>query len=242
MPRAISEIMNPELFHVRPDEVVDTVLDDLDALDIGAAPVIDERGRPIGVISLRDCVFREGITVAQRMSRPPICVRSSVPIELAARILAESGVHRLVVVDDNGHAVGMVSSSDVLRGLLGLPARHPGAFPHFDRATGLTWTDDIPFEIDHVEAAPEGAGVILLSHGGPGIPETIVWLEGARDLRARLLDMLLLPQERPELTHLLARGHLRFRVAEVPDPDERARLVRGPIQAAHPGAPIGLVT
>jgi CBS-domain-containing membrane protein len=46
-------------------------------------------------------------------------------------MLAEHGTHQLVVVDDNGRAIGMVSAVDFVRGLLGVPAEHPHTFDRF---------------------------------------------------------------------------------------------------------------
>ena len=55
-------------------------------------------------------------------------VKETDTIEEGAKKLAATDFHHLVVVDAKGVAVGMVSSVDFLRALLGLEPRHPKAF------------------------------------------------------------------------------------------------------------------
>src|SRR5205085_5868355 len=133
---------------------------------ITAAPVVDGDQRVIGLISLRDVADAlPGMTVGDRMTRPAVFVRAEETISAAARLLADTGFHHLPVVDPDGRAVGFVSALDLLRGLLGEPAPHPSVFPHLEQRTGLAWTDEHPLAFDHVEAAPDGAGLLLLIHG-----------------------------------------------------------------------------
>jgi hypothetical protein len=223
MALTVREIMNRELYTTRPSERADSVLSDIMALDVGGCPVVDEDHCVVGVVSARDLFDARGATrVGERMSAPAIVLDAGAPIREAARLMAEADVHRIVVVDDN-RAVGLVSSLDVIRGLLGMPARHPRTFPHYDVRTGLVWTDDHPLDPEHVEAAPDGAGVLLLVHGGAQKPETIVWGESADNLRERLLEYLRTPPGGPTIiSHWRGRGELRFRCAAVEDPSERS--------------------
>jgi CBS domain-containing protein len=215
MALTVDEIMNRELLTLRPDEPVPWVIGYLMALGITAAPVVDEAGVPIGVVSLRDCVGRPpGATARDCMTTPVTTVLEHARVEVAARELVEKRRHRLVVVDVPGHAVGMVSAVDFVAALLGLPAAHPETLPHYDRGTGLIWADDTPLAMRHVEAAPEGPGLLLLVRGGVGERERVVWTEVTRSLRGRVLDLLSQPQP-PTLRALLAQGGLRFRTAPV---------------------------
>jgi CBS domain-containing protein len=140
----------------------------------------------------------------------------------AGRLLAHTAYHRLVVIDGEGRVAGMVSALDVMRGLLGLPAVHPASFPHLDPELGLVWTDDQPLVAGGLEAAPDGPGIIVLTHGGAGIPERVVWVESARDVYTRLTDLVSTPQtEQPVLAYWLGRGPLRFRATAVSQEDLR---------------------
>lgn len=222
MATKVREIMNRELFSVRPDHLAADVLNGILTYGITGAPVVDAEARPVGMVSLRDLVSRTGARAADLMTSPAVTVHAEAPISEAGRMLAETGYHRLVVVDWEGRAVGVVSSLDVVRGLMGLPASHPAAFPHLDPRTRLTWTDDRPLDTAHLDAGTAGPGLIVLVHGGASLPERVVWAESCEDVFARLQEMLRRPQvEEPVLGWWLARGGLRFRVALAEDPVKR---------------------
>jgi CBS domain-containing protein len=228
----VREIMNPELFSVGPEESVETTLAGILALGITGVPVVNGQRKPVGLVSLRDLVGdRPGATAGERMTRPPVTVPAEARIREAAGCLARTGYHRLIVVDDLGRAVGMVSSLDVIRGLLGLPAPHPASFPHLDRETGLSWTDERPLELAEIGAAPEGPGVLMLLHGGAEVPERVVWAESSESVRSRLREMLAAPQ--PDLLAAwLEHGSLLFRAASAGDPAERAEALAAVLQRA----------
>jgi CBS domain-containing protein len=218
----VHEVMNRELFSVSPEESVESALQAILALGITGAAVVDEHGVPLGHISLRDLVRdRAGKTARDRMTRPAATVSTETRIAEAARRLAKTGYHRLIVVDASGRAVGMVSSLDVIRGLLGLPAPHPAAFPHLDSETGLSWSDDLPLGPEDVDAALDGPGVLVLLSGDAGVADRVVWAESSERLRSRLKEMLTTAQPEP-LAAWLEHGRLRFRVASAPEPAERA--------------------
>jgi CBS domain-containing protein len=235
----VKEIMNRELFSLHAGDSADDVLADLLALRITGAPVVDGEGRPLGVISLSDLTGpRRGETAGALMTKPAAVVPTEAPIAEAGRLLAETGYHRLVVVTADGVAVGLVSALDVVRGLLGIPAMHPASFPHLDPRTGLVWTDDWPLDLEHLEAAPDGPGLVVLTHGGAGLPESTVWAESCHNVYARLADIVSTPQtDHPGLAFWLDRGPLRFRAAPLaesawhrlaPAVPPRQRLPAGP--------------
>lgn len=219
MGSVVKDVMNPELFHLRPTDSVEDALNGLLGFGITGAPVLDETGRPLGMVSLRELAQRRtGQAVSEIMASPALVVSREASVAEGARTLAESGHHRLVVVDEGGHAVGNVSALDLLRALLGLAAAHPAAFPHLDRESGLTWSDPAPLELSAIEAAPDGPGVLALLWEDVSGREHVVWAEAAHNIYTRLVDMLSGPQtDRPVLASWLARGRLRFRCARVDD-------------------------
>ena len=229
MARIVSEVMNSEVFHLRTDDDVDHALVYLDGLGISGAPVLERTGQLVGVISLKDLIRRGPATVGERMGRPAVAVRAQESLHDAAVVLAERGFRRLPVVDDDGTLVGVASALDVLRGLLGIPAAHPDSFPHYDRATGLNWSDDRRLALDQIAAAPNGPGIVMLRVGGVNMSERTVWSEAASNLRARLRSILSDPQDNPALRRLLERytGQLRFRFASVPDAVRRHEALSG---------------
>ncbi|MBX3219483.1 MAG: CBS domain-containing protein [Labilithrix sp.] len=129
MPKTVADIMNPKLLYIRDGDRVSLARRHIIEFGITAVPVLDETHRPVGVVSLRDLAgddrahFQPSGTVET--------VKASATVEEGARLLAESEYHHLVVVDELGVAVGMVSSLDFVRAFIGLPPRHPERFQRF---------------------------------------------------------------------------------------------------------------
>jgi predicted transcriptional regulator len=131
MAKRVRDIMNSELFSLRPETSIEDALGSVLAMGITAAPILADDGKPLGMVSLRDLVQQDrGDHVEQRMSRPVATVGIDEDVQAAGKRLADAGVHRLVVVDEQGRATGVVAAVDLVRGLLGLEADHPAQFPH----------------------------------------------------------------------------------------------------------------
>jgi CBS domain-containing protein len=86
---------------------------------ISAVPIVDEQGVPVGIVSESDLLTKEGALADAIMTRPPITVRADASIAQAARVMRERNVRRLVVVDERGKIVGIVSRSDFFPKSLG---------------------------------------------------------------------------------------------------------------------------
>jgi CBS-domain-containing membrane protein len=126
--RTVREIMNAKLLYIRDGDRVSLAKTHILRFGVTAVPVLDETHRPVGMVSLRD-LEQDSESVS---ARGEVCtVMDTDPVEAAARRLAETDYHHLVVVDDKGVAVGMVSAVDFLRAMLGMPARHPKPFDTF---------------------------------------------------------------------------------------------------------------
>lgn len=232
---SVAEVMNRELFTLRPEERLDDAVRFLVALSIGGAPVV-ESAIPVGMVSIHDLLaVREGTTVRERMSYPVLTTHGDTTIEEAARVVGERGVHRIVVVDDAGRALGIASAVDLMRGLLGIPVTHPPTFPHFDPATGLKWTDDAPLDRAHAELSPEGSGLVVLVRGGAGVRERVIWAECCDDIRARALAMVVNGPEEPiTLRQLLLRPEgLRFRAAPSNNDVDKKRALKRILSDAY---------
>lgn len=124
----VAEIMNPKLLYVRDGDRLSLVRSHILKFGVTAVPVLDDGHRPVGVVSLRD-VSSDSEHV--KMSSPAKTVRKGATIEEGARALADANVHHLVVIDDDGVAVGMVSALDFVRAFVERPARHPEAFDRY---------------------------------------------------------------------------------------------------------------
>jgi CBS-domain-containing membrane protein len=129
MTQTVRDVMNAKLLYIRSGDPIGLARRHIINFGVTAIPVLDETHRPVGVVSLRDLAKDDGYRFE------PVGVVATVPstlsVEEGARRLAESGHHHLVVVDEKGVAVGMVSSLDFLRALVGLPVQHPKMFDRF---------------------------------------------------------------------------------------------------------------
>jgi CBS domain-containing protein len=91
---------------------------------ISAAPVIDEAGRPVGVLSQSDIMVHDaagaigGTTLVQDLMTPAVfAVSPETPASEVIESLLALRVHRLFVVDPQGVLIGVISAVDVLRHL-----------------------------------------------------------------------------------------------------------------------------
>lgn len=220
----VAQAMSSELFAVGPAEPVEHVLRYLLLLGLTGAPVIDEEGKPVGMLSLRDVLTREGETVGERMSAPVVMIWSGATLEDAAHLLSDTGHHRLVVVDNRGVAVGMLSSLDIVRAMVGKVPAHPNVRADFDEHTGLLWTADERLDFEHVQHAPQAPGLFLLTERSQDGLDRVVWIEAVDDIRARLMDLVLRRTARPvPIASAIEQGALHFRAALEPNAAARER-------------------
>jgi hypothetical protein len=227
MSRCIGEIMNRELLAVLPETPARAVRELMRTFAVGAVPVLDERRRPLGMVTAHALLDVEG-TAFDRMIRPALCIEGSTGIDEASRRLAQADTHHLVVVDGAGGAVGVVSVLDVLRATHDMPAHHPAAFPHWDAATQSSWTDEWPLDAAHASHAPDASGILVLVGGLLGEADAVVWVEACNNVRERVRALAGLGSSaEPALARLLERHDLRFRATAVRDEGDRERIARG---------------
>ncbi|MCX5737839.1 MAG: CBS domain-containing protein [Proteobacteria bacterium] len=143
-PRRVFELMNPDVVTLRPDHTLVEAQEILATKSVSGAPVVDESGRVLGVVSQNDLVRKAAHpdTVAQagqffssvedyadlgttrvaassqRVSdvfTPRVySVNRDTGVAVAANIMRERRIHRLLVID-KGVLVGILSSLDLLR-------------------------------------------------------------------------------------------------------------------------------
>ncbi|MFF8278534.1 CBS domain-containing protein [Streptomyces lateritius] len=133
--RTVGDVMTEEVVTLRPSTPLQEVAALLDANDIVAAPVIDDDGIPVGVVSASDVLRHEtgrpdpqgpdgsdehawgkarARTAGALMSSPVFTARADWTIPRAARELRSRHVKQLPVVSDDGLLTGIVSRSDLL--------------------------------------------------------------------------------------------------------------------------------
>ncbi|WP_329289209.1 CBS domain-containing protein [Streptomyces pseudovenezuelae] len=137
--RLVEDLMTTTVVSVRRDLGFKDIVQNLTEHDITAVPVVDDQGRPIGVVSEADLLRRQesqadpgghlsaahllptesakahALTAGELMTSPAVTARPQWSVVEAARAMAHHHVKRLPVVDDLGLLVGIVSRDDLLR-------------------------------------------------------------------------------------------------------------------------------
>jgi CBS domain-containing protein len=111
-----SEIMTQKVATIHPEASVQQAARLLSEERISGAPVLDAAGVLIGIITEADIIAhagREGLCVADIMSREIISVGERTPVHEIAQLLAERKIKRVPVVCD-GKLVGIVSRADIV--------------------------------------------------------------------------------------------------------------------------------
>ncbi len=126
-----SEMMTANPVSLREEASIADAIELFTRRRISAAPVIDEAGRPVGVLSRTDILVHdrenkglsapqaEGPRMCVRDIMTPVvfCVSPEAPAHRVVREMVNLKVHRLFVVEDQGTLVGVISVLDVLRHL-----------------------------------------------------------------------------------------------------------------------------
>jgi CBS domain-containing protein len=114
--------MTAQVVPVKPELAVEKIGELFAAKGISSAPVVDERGKCVGVISAVDCVFGRtagaGRLVQDVMSRAVKLVSAREPLLKAAQVMCANHVHRLPVTDEGHRVVGVISTMDIVAAML----------------------------------------------------------------------------------------------------------------------------
>jgi len=93
--------------------------------NVGAIPVVDEHARPIGVLSRTDLVAHDchpqnrGLATQIRDIMTPVVfsVAPDTSAKTVIEALLSTAIHQLFVTDEEGHVIGAISLTEVLRQL-----------------------------------------------------------------------------------------------------------------------------
>lgn len=139
----VKERMSYPVFTIHPDTPVPDALKLIKTESIRRLPIVDKRGRMVGIVSDRDLLHASPskatslsiwevnyllskLKVEKIMTRAVISIDEDTPIEEAARIMADNKIGGLPVLRD-GELVGIITETDLFNifvELLG--AREPG--------------------------------------------------------------------------------------------------------------------
>ncbi len=122
--RNVAAIMNPKVTLVSRDTIVDEAARLMAEKHITYVVVMDD-GKPVGVCSERDLVNKvvaKGLSpkqtrCAEIMTTPAYMIRDDANLEQAYEEMEARWSRRLVVTDDDGALVGLITQSDLISGL-----------------------------------------------------------------------------------------------------------------------------
>jgi CBS domain-containing protein len=138
------DVMVAEPICVEPSMTIRQLARVFEENEISGAPVVDQEGRAIGVVSKTDLIRRcsEGtvdippaylfevlsaesgqdeeiileplVCVGDFMTEDPVSVTANTPARDVARLMFEKRIHRIIVVDHDRFPVGIITSLDLL--------------------------------------------------------------------------------------------------------------------------------
>jgi len=123
----ISDIMTPNPECVTPDENLVEAARIMEKLDVGFVPVVESRDtrKAVGVLTDRDIAIRavaqgrdpNQVLVREIMTDDLVCIGEDDAADRAKELMEEHQLHRVLVCDEQGCAIGVVSLADVARAL-----------------------------------------------------------------------------------------------------------------------------
>jgi CBS domain-containing protein len=109
----VKEVMTTKVISFREDTPVEDIATRLSKGRITGAPVVNEDGFVVGIVSEVDVFSKRGSTAREIMSSRVISITEETGIDDAAQLLAGERIRRLPVLR-HGKLVGLLSRSDVL--------------------------------------------------------------------------------------------------------------------------------
>ena len=113
----ITAIMTRDVICVRRTRGVDNLVRLMVENHIGSIPVVDEHGKPIGMVTKLDLIEQAGtVRTAEEVMMPlALTLNERATVAHAAAMMTLEDVHHVPVVSPAGALVGVVSSLDIVR-------------------------------------------------------------------------------------------------------------------------------
>jgi CBS domain-containing protein len=217
------DIMTTNVVTIPPETTVADIAQVLIDNKKSGVPVVDENGRPVGMVSegdllqlaslrgerqrswwlrlvsspeqdAKDFVKQHGGTAADIMTTEIVSVAESAPTTTIARLLEENRIKRVPVLRD-GELVGIVSRGNLLQALAGHRGDGPKAPSADDRAVRL----DIHAALQGKGWASHGATNVIVTDG---VVELWGWVETEAERKAMLVAAKEIAGVRRVIDHL----------------------------------------
>ena len=120
IPLRVSDIMVKDVVTAKQDEKIRDVAIRMYEKKVGSVVVVDEEGKPVGIITERDMVYvcARGLSpdtpAWMVMTENPITISENALVTEAMEKMRQLDIRHLPVVDSTGKLVGIISFRDVL--------------------------------------------------------------------------------------------------------------------------------
>lgn len=128
-PLTVGDVMTPDPILLSANDGLDVAARMLEESEISGAPVVDSSGQLVGVLSETDLVHARAtellwahwseLQVRHLMHSPAITADPGMGIAEAAELMEGARVHRLVIVGDEQTPIGVLSTGDLVRAVVG---------------------------------------------------------------------------------------------------------------------------
>jgi CBS domain-containing protein len=126
----VEDVMTPDPIVLRADDPIQHAARVLEEHEISGAPVVDGSGGLVGVLSQTDLLHARAtphlwdrwaaLHVRNLMHAPVLTADAFMSVDEAAQLMEQHHVHRLVVVgDDQSTPIGVLSTTDIVRAMVG---------------------------------------------------------------------------------------------------------------------------
>lgn len=122
----VASVMNTGFCKLPPSAPVSEALNAMLKHHQSCVVAVDDKGRPLGVLSERDAVRLcrleaqpDRMSLGAAMVSPVVTVKPKKRLHVAVKFMEQNRIRRLVVVDEHGVAVGLLTHHEVARGLEG---------------------------------------------------------------------------------------------------------------------------
>ena len=129
----VARVMASDLATVAPDAMVEDTARLMLERGIGSVIVVDEDNHLEGILTTTDFVRivaerepKDRTPVSAYMTTDVVTVGAQVPIQEAADVMIDNGVHHLPVVDETAGVVGIVTTTDLTAYLSHVQTPSPG--------------------------------------------------------------------------------------------------------------------
>jgi IMP dehydrogenase len=115
-------VMNPVT--ISPRETLSGAMEVMRQHDVSGLPVVDENKRLVGILTSRDVRFETNLqqAVERLMTRELVTAKPNVKQDEARKLLHDKRIEKLLVVNDAGELVGLITFKDLIQA-----ERFPGA-------------------------------------------------------------------------------------------------------------------